>query len=197
MKANSVELFKGDNRMLRVFVKDENLDIIDLNGAEARFFLAESSQSGEYIFKKTTLNYQEGVIRTPELGEVVFFINTDDTKELDPTQYYYQIIIILKNGQRYTVANGVFNLRNNIEYGEVIPSVAEAFLLDVPQGSNYVEITVADLELITPVLLAPSATAENVWITNVLYPNGIARIYFSSQIQEAGWRISYTISRIG
>lgn len=195
MPNNSIDLFKGDNRMIRVYVKNERLDILDLNGAEARFFLAESTKSTSYIFKKTTSIYAQGVIRTPERGEVVFFIESDDTATLPASQYFYEIIVILSSGQRYTVASGVLNLRSNLEYGEepITPIIP---LVDVPINSSSIDITVSANEILIPMLIAPNGTTDNIWITNVVYGTEKVTIYFSSQIQEIGWKVSYILNRI-
>ena len=198
MKQNSIELFQGDNRMIRVYVKDENLDIINLNGAEARFIVAENSFSTSFLLRKTTLNFQEGVVRTPELGEVVFFINTDDTKNWEPSQYFYQVVVYLKNGMRYTVADGVLNLRKNVEFGEIIPVVpTDMLMIEIPSGSNFIDISISPLEMIIPVLIAPNGSVDNISITNILYSPGAVRIYFSAQILEDGWKVSYVVHQLG
>jgi len=194
MQSNSIEIYKGDNRMIRVYVKDENLDIIDLNGAEARLLIAEGTQSSSYLIRKTTENYEDGVIKTPELGEIIFFINTDDTKDLDPSQYYYQIIVVLKNGQRYTVCSDMFDLKTNLEYGQILPPPAHnTEIIDIPSGSSKISITLLPNAIIYPSLIAPNGGTENLWITNVVYTSSGADIYLNSEAQEDGWKISYFV----
>lgn len=193
MPSNAIALNKGDNRIIRIYVKDENLDIINLNGAEARFFLAESSKSTSYVLRKTTSDYTQGTIRTPERGEIVFFLTEDDTKDLEATQYFYQVIVILSNGQRYTVCSDILTLKTNLEFGEVIPPVItnDPVLIDITAGQSVVHVSTSPLEVIFPVLVAPSESAENIWITNIIYsPTGVD-IYLNASVTETGWKISY------
>lgn len=193
MPSNSISLYKGDNRIIRIYVKDENLDIINLNGAEARLFVAESSKSTSYVLRKTTANYSEGTIRTPERGEIVFFIDGSDTEELEATQYFYQVIVILNNGQRYTVCSDVLTLKSNIEFGEVIPPVVtnDPVIVDISVGQSTIHLTTSPLVVIFPTLLAPSESAENVWITNLVYGQTGVDVFLSASVIEEGWRLSY------
>jgi len=197
MPNNSIELFKGDNRMIRVYVKDEHLDVINLNGGQARFIVANSSKSATYIFRKSTAVFIEGIIRTPEKGEVVFFINTADTATLDPSQYYYQIIVILRNGDRYTVTDGTLNLKNNMEYTtQEDPPLIHSLTKDIPANSYHVDIELFANEVIIPVLVSPSGNAEQVWITNLVYGTEVVTVYFSSEIVTEGWKVSYIINKL-
>lgn len=195
---NAIEFYKGDNKMIRVYVKDENLNIINLNGAECRFYLSSSSKSEHYIFKKSTTDYSQGVILTPEKGEVVFFINTTDTNLLPIDQYFYQVIVILKNSERYTVASGNLNLHNNIEFsnGAEPTPPSPVTEIDIPAYSDFIDISIVSTDILLPVLVAPDNSSDRIWITNLVYSSTTARIYFSTTIETTGWKIQYTKSYV-
>jgi len=198
MPNNNFEMSKGDDRMIRVFMKDENLDIIDLNGAEARFYVSESSKSSTYIIRKSTSVYSEGVVRTPERGEVIFFLTAADTKDLEPTQYYFQTVLILSNGKRYTACSGYFNLYTNLEYSVIIePSIESLNVVDIPSGSDRLHLSLQPQDIIFPTLIAPAQASENICISNLVYSgSGAIDIFFTASIQEAGWKLSYFVSTL-
>lgn len=193
---NAIEFYKGDNKMIRVYVKDENMNIINLNGAEAKFYLTYNSKSENYIFRKTTSDYTQGLVRTPEKGEIVFFINSEDTAELPVDQYFYQVIVTLSNGNRYTVVSANMNLHTNLEYtsSEHQDVVHGATEISVPVNSSYITISIHKDEIIIPVLISPASSSEQIWITNVTYAEGFATIYLSAEILEEGWKLSYISS---
>lgn len=193
---NAIELYKGDNKMIRVFVKDENMNIINLNGAEARFYLAYNSKSTTYLFRKTTADYTQGIVRTPEKGEIVFFINSEDTSNLTPDQYFYQVIVTLSNGNRYTVTTANLNLHTNLEYTteENADVVHEAIEITIPINSSAIKFAILANEVIIPTLIAPDGSSEQIWITNMVYETTFVTVYFSAEIQEEGWKVSYISS---
>lgn len=190
---NAIEFYKGDDKMIRVFVKDENMDIINLNGAEARFYLSYNSKSETYIFRKTTADYTQGIIRTPEKGEIVFFINSIDTVNLPTDQYFYQVIVTLSNGNRYTVVSANMNLRSNLEYTTAEPddTTHEAIEISIPANSAFIRFAIRANEAIIPVLIAPDGSAEQIWITNLVYETTFVSVYFSADILGEGWKLSY------
>jgi len=190
---NAIEFYKGDDKMIRVYVKDENMDIINLNGAEAKFYLSYNSKSENYIFRKTTADYTQGIVRTPEKGEIVFFINSEDTADLPVDQYFYQVIVTLSNGNRYTVVSANMNLHTNLEYttSEHQDTTHEAIEIDIPINSAYITFSILANEVIIPVLIAPSGSSEQIWITNLVYGTGFVSVYFSADILEEGWKLSY------
>lgn len=198
---NAIELYRGDSKMIRVFVKDENLDVVDLSNAEARFFVSYTSRSKSYLLSKSTANFRQGVIRTPERGEVVFFIDSEDTCSLDVGQYFYQVVVFLSNGSRYTVVSSFVNLHNNLEYAEYIennepPLKKDAIEVTIPSGSVSTKVMLLGNDVITPTLIAPDGSSEQIWITNLVYGSGYVIVYYSSAIQEDGWRLLYIISKL-
>lgn len=192
MSSNSVSLPRGNNRMIRVFIKDINGDIINLNGAEGRFFVATSSKATSYLLRKTTTDYTEGTVRTPEKGEVIFFLKPEDTENLHTSQYFYQVLIILKNGERHTVCSDVLNIKPNLEYGEIEePENTLTDSVDIPNGASSAFVVLDPNRVIFPVLSSPSATTDNIAISNVVYSQTGATVYLTASTTEEGWKIDY------
>lgn len=197
MPSNSIDMFKGDNIIVRVRVKDTNLRDVNLSQAEARLVVATSPRASQYILRKSTSVFTEGSVISPETGEALFFIQSDDTSAWEENQYYYQVVAVLKGGGRHTVCNGIFNVRHNLEYnsGEA-PVPKDTFCVDVEAGASYADIPRSPVEVVMPSLIAPGGDAENIGITNVVYSTSSARVYFSAAILETGWKIGYVVSRM-
>lgn len=107
----TLNMAQGDDRSLRVYVKDPNLDIIDLSGAVGQFFLRTAQKGGAAVFDKATNVTGEGQIGAADEGEMFFFIEPSDTSSLDARQYWWMIRVTLSNGKTYSIANGVINLQ--------------------------------------------------------------------------------------
>ena len=197
MPSNSIDIFKGDNIIIRVRIKDTQLRDVNLSEAEARLVVSTSRTASQYILRKTTSVFSEGSVISPETGEVVFFIGSEDTSSWEENQYYYQVIAILRNGGRHTVCSGIFNVRHNLEFnsGES-PVPKDTFCIDVESGSSYVDVPRSPSEVVMPSLIAPGADTDNIGITNVVYFPSHARVYFSASVQETGWKVGYVVSRM-
>lgn len=109
----SVELFNGNDKTLRVLVRDQDQNIIDLTDASAKLTVKEE-KGGVIIFQKGTDAPAEAQIGAADEGEVFFFIVPADTSALDIRQYVFDAEVVLSNGKRYTVLEGVLNLRQTV-----------------------------------------------------------------------------------
>jgi len=106
----AIELYADNDRTLRVFVKDADLDIIDLTGATAVFTMKETKQSTIPSVQKSTAVPAQGQIGAADEGEVLFFILPADTASLDIRQYVFDVEVTLASGKAYTVLEGTINL---------------------------------------------------------------------------------------
>jgi hypothetical protein len=107
---NAIELYAGNKRRLRVFIKDADLNIIDLTGALCVFSFRQQ-KGGPLIFQKHTDVPAEGMIGSADQGECFFFILPTDTVNLDIAQYVFDVTVTLTGGDGpYTTVEGVVNL---------------------------------------------------------------------------------------
>jgi len=114
MPYESMNLPKGDNRTIRVYVKDEDLNIVDLAGATVVLTVKEKKPDASAVFSKSTAVASEGVIAAADEGEVQFYIVPADTSSLTAGQYVYDVEVITSASKRYTVLEGVINLRETV-----------------------------------------------------------------------------------
>ena len=113
-----LEIYAGNDRRLRVYVKDGNLDIISLAGATG-VFTVKQTKSGTTLITKTTgasgdgpqgPQGPQGILGSTDQGELFFYLYPYDTQSLSIGQYVYDVKITLADGTKYTVAEGVLNL---------------------------------------------------------------------------------------
>ena len=108
-----LELYANNNRRLRVFTRDGDLNIINLTGATC-VFTVKDTKSGPIIIQKSTAVPAEGTIGSPDEGECFFYILPTDTVSLQITQYVYDIRVTLASGSTYTTVEGVLNLQESV-----------------------------------------------------------------------------------
>ena len=104
-----VDLYAGNDRTLRVYVKDDDLNVIDLTGATAVLTCKKTKSATATIFTKSTAVAGEGQIGAADEGEIFFFLLPADTALLED-QYVYDVKVTLSNGKAYTVVEGIFNI---------------------------------------------------------------------------------------
>jgi hypothetical protein len=106
----SFELYAGSNRRLRVYVKDGDLQIVDLTGATCIFTMRQTKDD-PIVVQKTTAVPAEGMIGAADEGEVFFFLVPADTATLDICQYVFDVSVTKATGEVYkAVVEGVINL---------------------------------------------------------------------------------------
>lgn len=109
MPFDAIEIYRGNKRRIRIYVRDPDLNIIDLTGAECTFTVRHT-KSGPILLQKKTSVPAEGQIGAADEGEAFFFILAEDTQNLDVAQYVYDVTVMLSGDGPYTVAEGVVNL---------------------------------------------------------------------------------------
>jgi hypothetical protein len=106
----SMDLYADNNRRLRVFIKDQDLNSINLTGATCIFTVKLKKSDALPVIQKSTAVPAEGQIGSPDQGECFFYIVPADTSSLDIAQYKYDVSVILADGNQYTTVEGVLNL---------------------------------------------------------------------------------------
>jgi len=109
----TIELYAGNNRTLRVYVKDDNLDVINVTGATGVLTVKKTKDSSAEFTKSTAIPAQ-GQIGSPDQGEMLFYIVPADTANLDVRQYVFDVKVTLSTGKAYTVLEGIINLQQPV-----------------------------------------------------------------------------------
>jgi len=108
------DLFAGNNRRLRVLVRDEDTNIVDVTGATALFTVKETKNSASSTFQRSTDVSGEGEIGAADKGELFFYVVPANTSGLSIRQYVFDVKLTLAAGTVYTVVEGVLNLQKTV-----------------------------------------------------------------------------------
>jgi len=104
------EIYRGSDRRIRVYVKDGDLNVVDLSGATCVFTMRETKDE-PVVLQKSTSVPGEGQIGAADEGECFFFLVPSDTSSLNIEQYVFDVGVTLADGSVYkSVAEGVVNL---------------------------------------------------------------------------------------
>lgn len=106
----SMDLYADNNRRLRVFIRDGDLNIVDLTGATCVFTVKLTKDDTSPAIQKSTAVSGEGQIGSADQGECFFYIEPSDTANLDIAQYVYDVTVTLADSNSYTTVEGVLNL---------------------------------------------------------------------------------------
>ncbi len=109
----SIDMYLNNNREIRVYIKDPELNIVNVSGATGIFTLKQTKDK-PVIFSKSTAISGQGTIGSPDQGELIFYIKPEDTIDLDSRQYVFDVRLILGSGDTYTVLEGVINLQQPV-----------------------------------------------------------------------------------
>lgn len=106
----SMDLYANNNRRLRVYIRDGDLNIVDLTGATCLFTVKMLKADAVLTIQKSTAVPAEGQIGSADQGECFFYILPADTASLAIAQYVYDVSVELADGNQYTTVEGVLNL---------------------------------------------------------------------------------------
>jgi len=107
----SIDMYANNDRTFRVFVKNPDLNIVDLTDAIGVLTIKEKKNDTSNVLIKSTNIKGEGELGSRDEGEMFFYLVPTDTEDLSIQQYVYDINVTLKSGKRYTVIEGVLNLQ--------------------------------------------------------------------------------------
>lgn len=113
-----LDIYAANNKQIQVYVKDKNLNVINLAGARAVLTVRKTKDS-PVLFRKDTANPTEGQIGSPNWGEIYFYIVPADTSGLDADeQYVFDVRVQVASEKVYTVLEGAINLRKPVNLTE-------------------------------------------------------------------------------
>jgi len=104
-----IDIYADNNRTIRIYVKDDDLNVVDLTGASAILTVKQTKDTA-VLFTKSTAVPAEGAIGAADEGEIFFYLLPADTASLDIGQYVFDVKVTLSGGNEYTVVEGIFNL---------------------------------------------------------------------------------------
>lgn len=105
-----MDIYANNNRTIRLFVKDDDLNVIDLTAATAVLTVKRTKDATAVTFSKTTATPAQGAIGAADEGEAFFYILPADTASLTIGQYVFDVKVTLSSGKKYTVVEGLINL---------------------------------------------------------------------------------------
>jgi hypothetical protein len=115
----NIILYAGDDKTYRVYVRDRDLNPIDLTGAVGVFTLKKYKTDSSATLQKRTDVSGEGQMGAADLGEMLFYILDTDTQSLETRQYVFDVKIKVESGKIYTVLEGTLNLRRPVYEGTI------------------------------------------------------------------------------
>lgn len=114
MVFDNVDIYRNEDRTLRVFLRDGNSNVVDLTGATCVFTVKVSKSDVDSAFSLSTDVPADGEIGSSGRGECFFYIKPSDTVSLDIGQYVFDVAVTLSNGKRYVTVEGVVNLLQSV-----------------------------------------------------------------------------------
>jgi len=106
--SNGFTMIAGDDKTLEITVKDEAGDVVDLNGATARFGLAR--EPGEAVLVSKATGGGGVTLTDPDNGVLRVALNGADTRDLAAGRYWHETEITL-GGEIATVVQDVMEIR--------------------------------------------------------------------------------------
>jgi len=110
----NVELYAGSDRTLRLYVRDQDDNIVDLTGATCKFTMRRT-KDGPILVQKSTAVPAQGQIGSADRGEVLFYLIPSDTSSLDVyEQYVFDMHVQVASGKQATVLEGLIDLKQPV-----------------------------------------------------------------------------------
>ena len=110
MPAENFSMYRGNDRTVRVFAKTPDLDIVDLTGAVGIMTLRDRKGDTVLLTRATNV-VEQGEIGAADEGEMLFYFAPADTASMEIRQYAFDVTVTLSGGKRYTILEGVMELK--------------------------------------------------------------------------------------
>ena len=103
MSVEQIRMNIGEDKTVRVFIKDTYLNPIDITGAIAVLTIKDGST---VLISKSTAIIGQGEIGTGNKGELLFYITPSDTATIGASQYTYNVQVTFNSGKIYYPLSG-------------------------------------------------------------------------------------------
>jgi hypothetical protein len=107
-------LHTSANRRLRILIRDENLDKVDITGATAVLTVKHQKSDAAATITKSTAIAGQGEIGAADSGELFFYIVPADTSSLGAAQYVFDVVVTVSTGEAYNVLEGRMDLESSV-----------------------------------------------------------------------------------
>lgn len=120
MEDQRIQMYLRDDRTLSLIVNDHNNDPVDLTNAKLTFTLKEkmSDPDDQAIFQKKNTEAggddTEIKVLDPVGGSAEIYIVPDDTDDVNPGNYMWDVQVTLANGKTYTVLRGRVTFKEDV-----------------------------------------------------------------------------------
>jgi hypothetical protein len=106
----------GDTRLIRIVVKDEAGDPVDLTSATVRWWLAKfvTSTGDNILVQKATEGHGIEIDHPNSFWRVLITLDAADTEGLPPGKWYHECEVVLASGAISTVAIGKFEIKSTL-----------------------------------------------------------------------------------
>jgi len=106
MAEQSIKIYRGENRTIRVTVKDETGELVNLTGGIAYFRVKKDLADNVAVISKSSVTPSEITLLTQSgstLGQFEVYLVPTDTSTLIATVYKYDCWFVNSTGKRYAV----------------------------------------------------------------------------------------------
>lgn len=106
----NIEIYRGDNRTLKVTIKGADGVVVDITNATIKFTVKKNVADEENKIQKTTNSASQISITDAANGEYEIYLLPADTQDMDVDNYEYDSELITAAGKVYTVVRGEFSI---------------------------------------------------------------------------------------
>ena len=115
---NSVSIFRGTSKTLKLTVKDGDGELVNLTGSTIHFTVKKNEKCDEHaLIQKSSANVAQIEIPNPTDGTANIYLTPEDTYGLAVGKYKFDVWVILPSTERYVaVPPSVFEVKAGVTF---------------------------------------------------------------------------------
>lgn len=98
---NQIVLCQGESADIVLKIKDNKNKDVNLEDSIVYFTVKNSPEDSQFLIQKTSNNIVQIELTSPREGIATIFISSNDTRTMDPKDYYFDVWVTLSNGKSY------------------------------------------------------------------------------------------------